>query len=628
MFSTTLRRWLKKAFVTGRRPPAARRPSFTPWLLTLEDRTLPSTFLVTNLADSGPGSLRQAILDANASPGTDTIAFNIPGGGVHTITPLSALPFLTDPVMIDGYTQPGTRPNTLADGTNAVLLVELDGSAAGLTTNGLNVFTDNSVIRGLVINRFFDAVRLSGSGNALEGNFLGTDVTGTLPLGNRGYGVEITGVAPSNRVGTNGDGVDDAAERNLISGNGIQAPLAAGVWIHGAEAAGNVVAGNLIGTNAAGDAALGNLGQGVRINGAAPNNTVGGLVRADRNVISGNHEQGVVINGFANGNLVAGNYIGVTADGTAALGNTQGVGISGGASQNTVGGSTAAAGNVISGGREHGVIIANDAGEEVVGNAVLGNYIGTDASGTVALGNTLNGVRIDNARDTVVGGAIPGARNVISGNRTNGVRITGPSATGTLVQGNAIGTDVTGTRPLGNQQAGVLLEDTAADSISQNLIAFNGGPGLSLVNASGISAQINLVYFNGGDGISLVNADQNDISLNFIGFGGGDGLSLVNASDNTTRGNAIYGNSGDGIRLANVVNNTIHGNLSAANGLDGFHVDALSADNTLEQNVMLGNGEYDCRDDSEGAGTAGTANTWRRNWGQTENRPGLCAPGS
>ena len=452
MFSTTLRRWLKKAFVTGRRPPAARRPSFTPWLLTLEDRTLPSTFLVTNLADSGPGSLRQAILDANASPGTDTIAFNIPGGGVHTITPLSALPFLTDPVMIDGYTQPGTRPNTLADGTNAVLLVELDGSAAGLTTNGLNVFTDNSVIRGLVINRFFDAVRLSGSGNALEGNFLGTDVTGTLPLGNRGYGVEITGVAPSNRVGTNGDGVDDAAERNLISGNGIDAQptTAAGVFIQGAEAASNVVAGNLIGTNAAGDAALGNLGQGVRINGAAPDNTVGGLVPAARNVISGNHEQGLVINGFANGNLVVGNYIGVTADGMAALGNTHGVGISGGASRNTVGGDTAAARNVISGGTGHGVQIASDAGEEVVGNAVLGNYIGTDASGTTALGNTLNGVRIDNARDTAVGGLTAGARNVISGNQTNGVRISGPLATGTLVEGNSIGTDASSAGALGN----------------------------------------------------------------------------------------------------------------------------------------------------------------------------------
>src|SRR6516162_4636455 len=86
MFSTTLRRWLKKAFVTGRRPPAARRPSFTPWLLVLEDRTLPSTFLVTNLADSGPGSLRQAVLDANTHPGPDLITFAPHLHGTITLT--------------------------------------------------------------------------------------------------------------------------------------------------------------------------------------------------------------------------------------------------------------------------------------------------------------------------------------------------------------------------------------------------------------------------------------------------------------------------------------------------------------------------------------------------------------
>src|SRR5579885_2666223 len=79
-----------------------------------------STITVTNTNDSGPGSLRQAILDANASPGTQTIAFNIPGTGVHTISPASALPGITDPVTIDGYTQTGATKNTLATGTNAV----------------------------------------------------------------------------------------------------------------------------------------------------------------------------------------------------------------------------------------------------------------------------------------------------------------------------------------------------------------------------------------------------------------------------------------------------------------------------------------------------------------------------
>src|SRR5262245_23831799 len=90
-----------------------------------------ATFTVTNTSDSGPGSLRQAILDANGNAGLDTIAFNIPGAGVHTITPATPFDPLIDPVIIDGYTQPGSSPNTAPVGTNAVLLIELDGSAIG-----------------------------------------------------------------------------------------------------------------------------------------------------------------------------------------------------------------------------------------------------------------------------------------------------------------------------------------------------------------------------------------------------------------------------------------------------------------------------------------------------------------
>src|SRR6266436_9118043 len=95
-----------------------------------------TTFTVTNTNDSGAGSLRQAILDANNNPGLDTIAFNIPGPGVRTISPTSALPTVTDPVIIDGYTQPGASPNTLASGDNAVLKIVLDGTNAGPGANG------------------------------------------------------------------------------------------------------------------------------------------------------------------------------------------------------------------------------------------------------------------------------------------------------------------------------------------------------------------------------------------------------------------------------------------------------------------------------------------------------------
>ena len=124
-----------------------------------------ATFTVTNTNDSGVGSFRQAILNANAnanaSPGLDTIAFNISGAGPHTIQPLSALPSITDPAVVDGYTQPGASANTNPPelGSNAVLNIELDGSMAAAgphppSVHGLVIVAGGSTVRGLVINRF------------------------------------------------------------------------------------------------------------------------------------------------------------------------------------------------------------------------------------------------------------------------------------------------------------------------------------------------------------------------------------------------------------------------------------------------------------------------------------------
>ncbi|MBI3418499.1 MAG: hypothetical protein HY043_24675 [Verrucomicrobia bacterium] len=113
-----------------------------------------TTFTVTTTNDAGAGSLRQAIGDANASPGLDSIIFNIPGAGPHSIQPLSPLPTITDPVVIDGYTQPGASPNTLSQGDNAVLVIELDGTSAGAGASGLTITSGGSTVSGLAINRF------------------------------------------------------------------------------------------------------------------------------------------------------------------------------------------------------------------------------------------------------------------------------------------------------------------------------------------------------------------------------------------------------------------------------------------------------------------------------------------
>jgi CSLREA domain-containing protein len=241
-------------------------------------------------------TLRAAIEQANYTPGADTVKFAIPGGGVKTIAPASDLPRIAEALTVDGYTQPGASPNTRAVGSDAVLKIELRGPGNG---HGLVVEASNSTVRGLVINRSGEGVRITGSGatgNRVEGNYLGTDPSGTQKLGNGDYGVAIGG-APNNTIGGTTPGA-----RNLISGN------LGGVGIEGNGATGNKVTGNYIGTDRNGTADLGNSSSGVLIDGA-PGNTVGGAVAGARNVISGNGI-GVFVQGDgATGNRVLSNSI-------------------------------------------------------------------------------------------------------------------------------------------------------------------------------------------------------------------------------------------------------------------------------------------------------------------------------
>ena len=143
-----------------------------------------ATFVVDNTVDPGDGfcnspgcTLHEAIDAANANPGADIINFNIVGAGVHTITPANDLPAIFEAVTIDGYTQPGASENTLAAGDDAVLLIELNGTTG--TGIGLSLSSNDCTIRGLVINRFFFGIELAGSNNVVEGNFIGTDPSGT-----------------------------------------------------------------------------------------------------------------------------------------------------------------------------------------------------------------------------------------------------------------------------------------------------------------------------------------------------------------------------------------------------------------------------------------------------------------
>ncbi len=329
------------------------------------------TILVTTTADSGPGSLRQAIVESNADTGdVDRIHFDIPGAGLHTITPLTGLPTVSQPVVIDGATQPGFTGTPL---------IELNGN--GLTANGLNISGGGSTVRGLVINRFGgSAISISTNGNnVIEGNYLGTSAFGTVDFGNGSHGVLISN-APNNRIG----GIA-AGAGNVISGNQF------GLSIHGAP--GNVIQGNLIGVNAAGTAALGNDTHAININTNATSTTIGGPAAGAGNILSGNLGAGVILNNGSSGTVIQGNFIGTDRTGTFTLGNAHDGVVTDNSSSNTIGGTAAGAGNVIVNNLRDGVLI----GASSTNNAILGNSIRNNGDLGIDLGG--GGVSPNDAGD-------------------------------------------------------------------------------------------------------------------------------------------------------------------------------------------------------------------------------------
>lgn len=246
-------------------------------------------------------TLRAALQQAHVLVGADTINFNIPGLEVKTISPASELPDIEEKVTINGYSQPGAKANTLAQGTNAVLKIELDGSNAGPSSTGLSIRASECVIKGLVINRFRNnGISISGpdddpyKSNKIAGNFIGTDVTGKVDLGNAGRGVFIA----SEYTSANTVGGSRPAGRNLISGNeGGGVGIATG-------AVDNAVMGNLIGTKANGTGALTNIGDGVSIHGGASDNLVGGTLSGTANTIAFNGGGVVVKDDDSTGNSI------------------------------------------------------------------------------------------------------------------------------------------------------------------------------------------------------------------------------------------------------------------------------------------------------------------------------------
>ena len=354
------------------------------------DNNLADTKCDTSSASGKQCTLRAAIQESNDTSGPDTINFKIKSSS-KVIAPASPLPQINDETTINGYSQAGASPNTLAVGSNAVLKIVLDGINAGVGTNGLQLYGFQAVVKGLVIQRFNGSgVLLPGLKGSVLGCFIGTNAAGTAARAN-GAGVLVTG--SQNWVGGTAP-----ASRNLISGNTTH-----GVNVTGASASYNTVYGNYIGTNAAGTAALGNGGNGVYVNGGE-RTAVGVATTGGGNVVSANGQRGISVSGSDN-NTVRANRVGTKADGGGDLGNvSDGIFVSQ-ATDNVIGGSASGSGNVVAGNGGSGINFAgiHQSGNEVRGNVVQANdLVGIRAgggqsvvAGNVVLANGSHGIQVD-----------------------------------------------------------------------------------------------------------------------------------------------------------------------------------------------------------------------------------------
>ena len=564
-------------------------------LAFIQQQAFGATFTVTNLNDSGLGSLRDSIEAANAASGPDTVEISVSG----TIELLSTI--------------------DLDDATGGTVIipiagdVTLDGSV-GNPLAGLALKSNNNLIRGLtIINMGSIGIRLlSASFNAVEGCRLGNDGTTAFP---NGYcGISIEDASTNNTIGGG-----TPTQRNIISGN-----VDYGVVIIDAGANLNSIVGNYIGLNSSGDSALGNGLSGVLIL-RAPNNAVGKPTGGEGNIISGNVGEGVTVSGTGStGNTIEGNIIGLDASASIAIPNgTSGVYIYAGAQSNRVGGEVSGAANIIAGNLGPGIYLV---GLDTDNNFIKGNLIGLASSGSLGLGNGGDGIYMTtDVSNTTVGGTSLLARNVISNNGGNGVVIESPNSTGNTLVNNFIGTSIDGTSDVGNAGDGIFLHLGATSNTiggdaadEGNLISGNNQNGIRIAE---LGTDANVVIGNkigtSVDGVGAIPNSDNGVliesgsSNNFIGgltagegniiaFNGIAGVSVNQSSsaNNRIRANSIHSNSTDGILLANGGNPTaatpiisslvpITGNAIANGEIDFF------ADSLAQGRIYLGSATAD-----------------------------------
>ena len=595
-----------------------------------------ATFTVNSGNDVNDGtcngthcSLREAINAANAAGGLDTIAFT----GLGIITPTSALPTITSPVLLDG-------------GPTATPAVQITGASAGAGANGLvlGAGSSGSTVRLFVIRNFQGAgVVVQSDNNTLQRVWVGLGANGSDSVGNGGYGFSVSG--NGNNLGTaagyaervissnNGGGIQITGGSNTVQfsyvgttylGAAPAGNTGTGILISGASATNNVFkqlvvassgadgvriasgasgnsfeTNNLIGMNSTGDTPFPNIGSGISIvdsNGNFIGKAGGG------NVISGNVGPGVSISGTSSGNFVRANNIGIRLGATAVLPNTgAGVSLSGG-SNNAVG--TAGIGNLISGNGAEGIKISGG-----TGHLVLANVIGTNPGGTAAWANAGAGVSVtDSASLTIGQSAETATGNLISGNGGSGISVSGASSTGLIVRGNTVGTNVNGTGPVPNTLDGVTLSSVSGATI--------GGS---------VSGEDNVIGSNGRHGVFVTGGTGHTIGTNEIGIDGtgnvdvgnqGHGVYLNGCSSSTVRVNLLSGNHLDGLRIEGGGSNVVIGQVDGVNITgntavpnDGNGLSIVNSSNNQIGQVTAGNGNTFSGNGGHGIWISGASST-------------------
>ncbi|HEX4794926.1 MAG TPA: Ig-like domain repeat protein [Humisphaera sp.] len=452
----------------------------------LEGRQLMSV-AVSTTADSGTGSLRDALIYAQSHAGT-TITFDL-GSGTNVIAPTTSLPQVPD-------------STTIAASGHAVVI---DGTHVG--GDGLDLAGANSVIDGLVIVNFSTGAGIHILGTAhdsiVRNCYVGVDATGSAAAGNAS-GITI-------------DSADDQIINNVISANTNE-----GISVN-SGGSGAVIQSNKIGTDATGEIDLGNSFDGIDITGAS-GLTIGGALGSTGNLISGNSGSGIVLVD-ASYNTIAGNLIGPDLSGVALLndgfGNgASGIDLKGVSGHNTVGGSDAASRNVISNNNTNGIRVRTSDSEP---NSFVNNGIGVGSDGVATMGNQSNGVRVDSSGATFTA-------NVVGHNAIDGFQL---NSAATLI-GNFIGVAPDGTA-LGNDSFGIEVKADGS-TITSNLIEWSGfDPSAFVDDADGIS----------------INASHTTISGNTIANNTQNGVAVYSGVDNSIQHNSIHDNSGLGIDLVN-----------------------------------------------------------------------------